>query len=114
MRSPDLLHLTVEPLEDARLIRARGELDMSSAVALRAELDAARAELVTVVLDLSDVIFMDSTGLNLLLEASRSAAVTDWAFFIVRPSTAVRRVIDVSRTADLLTLVEPSAERRVA
>jgi anti-anti-sigma factor len=111
MYRSDLLRVTVEPLEDARLIRAAGELDMSSEPALRHELEAARDEAATALLDLSDVTFMDSTGLHLLLEASRSAGRTDWSFFIVRPSTAVRRLIEVSRTGDLLALVEPSAER---
>lgn len=111
MHSPDLLRVTVQPLEDARLIRAAGELDMSSAPALRNELEAARDEAVTALLDLSEVTFIDSTGLHLLLEASRSAGDSDWSLFIVRPSTAVRRLIEISRTEDLLALVEPPVER---
>ena len=111
MHSPDLLRVTVEPLEDARLIRAAGELDMSSAPALRHELEAARDEAVTTLLDMAEVTFIDSTGLHLLLDASRSADGTDWSFFIVRPSTAVQRLIDVSGTRDLLALVEPAAGR---
>lgn len=61
-------------------------------------------------LDLSEVKFIDSTGLHLLLEASHRSAVTDWSFFVVRPSEAVRRLIEISGTADLLTLVDPTAE----
>lgn len=111
MHSPDLLRITIEPLEDARLIRAVGELDMSSTPALRHELEVARVEAVTALLDMAEVTFIDSTGLHLLLDASRSAERTDWSFFIVRPSTAVQRLIDVSRTRDLLALVEPVAGR---
>ena len=111
MHSPDLLRVTVEPLENARLIRAAGELDMSSAPALRHELDVARDEAVTALLDMAEVTFIDSTGLHLLLDASRSGDGTDWSFFIVRPSAAVQRLIDVSGTGDLLALVEPAAGR---
>jgi anti-anti-sigma factor len=107
----DLLRVTVEPLEDGRLIRAVGEVDLSTAAALRRELAAARLETDTVLLDLSDVTFIDSTGLHLLLEASHRSAVTDWSFFVVRPSEAVRRLIELSGTADLLTVVEPTGER---
>jgi anti-sigma B factor antagonist len=110
MHSPDLLRVTVQPLEDARLIRAAGELDMSTAPTLKHELEAARDEAVTAVLDLSDVTFIDSTGLHLLLNASRSAGRTDWSLFIVRPSTVVQRLIEISRTRDLLALVPPTAE----
>jgi anti-sigma B factor antagonist len=111
MGSPDLLRVTVEPLEDARLIRAAGELDMSNAPALRHELEAACDDAVTTLLDMAEVTFIDSTGLHLLLDASRSADRNDWSFFIVRPSAAVQRLIDVTHTRDLLVLVEPAAGR---
>ena len=111
MPAPDVLQITSEPLEDARLVRADGEIDLSTVAALRRELDAAREEAVTVVLDLSGVTFIDSAGLHLLLDASHSSAVSDWAFFVVRPSAVVQRLIRVSRTADLITMVEPSALR---
>lgn len=110
MPNPDVLRVTVEPLEDGRLIRAVGEVDLSTAPALRRELEAARVEADTVLLDLSDVTFIDSTGLHLLLDASHGSAVTDWSFFLVRPSEAVRRLIELSGTADLLTLVDPAGE----
>jgi anti-sigma B factor antagonist len=109
MVSPDVLRVTVEPLEDARLIRAVGELDMSSAPALRHELETACDEVVTTLLDLAEVTFIDSTGLHLLLDASRSANRHAWSFFIVRPSAAVTRLVDVTGTRDLLMLVEPAA-----
>jgi anti-sigma B factor antagonist len=110
MHSPDLLRVTVESMEDARLIRAAGELDMSSAPALRHELDAARDEAVTTLLDMAEVTFIDSTGLHLLLDASLGTD-DDWSFFIVRPSKAVKRLIDVSGTGDVLALAEPAAGR---
>jgi anti-anti-sigma factor len=68
-------------------------------------------EAVTVLLDLSGVTFIDSTGLHLLLEASHRSSVTDWAFFVVRPSEAVQRLIQVSGAADRLTLIDPTGER---
>ena len=110
MANPDLLRVTVEPLEDGLLIRAVGEVDLSTADALRRELEAARVEADTVLLDLSDVTFIDSTGLHLLLEASHRSAVTDWSFFLVRPSEPVRRLIELSGSADLLKLVDPTGE----
>jgi anti-sigma B factor antagonist len=114
MHSPDILRVTVQQLDDARLIRAVGELDMSSTPTLRHELEAARHQSVTALLDMSDVTFIDSTGLHLLLEASRSTGRADWSFFIVRPSTAVERLIEISGTRDRLALVEPAAERSLA
>jgi anti-anti-sigma factor len=111
MANHDVLRLTVEPLEDARLIRAAGEIDMSNVAALRREVDAAHAEAVTVLLDLSGVTFIDSSGLHLLLRASHRSAGSDWGFFVVRPSESVLRLIELSGTADVLTVVHPTAER---
>jgi anti-sigma B factor antagonist len=113
MRSPDLLHVTVEELEDARVVRVTGEIDLTTIPVLRRELYAARDEAATVLLDLSGVTFIDSSGLHLLLEASRSSALSDWGFFVVRPSDVVQRLIQVSGTEDLLTMVDPTAERVV-
>jgi anti-sigma B factor antagonist len=114
MRSSDLLHVTVEPLEDARVVRVTGEIDLTTIPVLRRELYAAREEAVTVLLDLSGVTFIDSSGLHLLLELSHSSALSDWGFFVVRPSDVVKRLIQVSGTADLLTMVDPTAERLVS
>jgi hypothetical protein len=46
-----------------------------------------------------------------MLEASRGSAVSDWGFFVVGSSRAVRRLLEVSDTADLIMLVDPHAER---
>jgi anti-anti-sigma factor len=110
MSVPDLFQVTAEPLEDAIIVRATGEIDMSTVDVLRRELDTARVEAATVLLDLSGVTFMDSNGLHLLLDASLSSAASDWGFFVVRPSRAVQRLIDVSGTADLIMVVDPGAE----
>lgn len=111
MSVPDLLHVTAEPMDDAIVVRATGEIEVSTVDAVRRELDAARAEDAAALLDLSGVTFIDSTGLQLLLDASHSSAVSDWGFFVVRPSRAVQRLIDLSGTADLIMVVDPDAER---
>jgi anti-anti-sigma factor len=107
----DLLHLTAEPLDDGIIVRATGEIDLSNVDLLRRQLGTAREQATTVLLDLSGVTFIDSTGLHLLLEASHSSVASDWGFYVVRPSRVVQRLIEVSGTADLLTIVDPSAER---
>jgi anti-sigma B factor antagonist len=111
MQFPAPFHVTIEPVDDACLIRPFGEVEMSSVGVLRSELHDARDVGRPVLLDLSNVTFMDSTGLDLLLDVSRESVADDWAFFIVRPSEPVLRLIELSGTADLLTLGEPVADR---
>ena len=107
------LRITVEAVEEARLIRVAGELDASTAKDLRAHVGAARHERATLLLDLADVKFIDSSGLRVLLDASRAAADTGWSFFIVRPSSMVQRLIALTGSASELALVE-SDERAAA
>jgi anti-anti-sigma factor len=107
LRSIAVFRVTVEPLEDACVMRATGELDSSTAERLRMPLAAARQEGLTTLLDLGGVSFIDSTGLRVLLEAARASNTQEWAWFIVRPSDAVLRVLDLSGIAPRLPIVAP-------
>jgi len=107
MRNPDLLRITVEQVEEARLVRVAGEVDISTVAELRRQVRNACRDESTVLLDLSDVGFMDSSGLEVLLEANDGAVASDSSFFIVRPSSAVRLLLDASGTRDELPVVEP-------
>ncbi len=77
-RSPDRLRLV-------------GEIDMSNADRLATILRAEREKAWELTLDLSDVTFMDSSGLQMLLDLSRSHPVV-----ILQPSDSVRRLFEVA------------------
>jgi anti-sigma B factor antagonist len=100
-----VLRVTVEPMEDACVIRATGELDFSTADRLRAPLDTARTDGVTTLVDLAGVNFVDSAGLRVLLDAARDSNKHEWPWFIVRPSSAVLRLIELAGAASRLPLV---------
>ena len=103
-----LFRVTIEPLEDACRIRASGELDRSTADRLSSALDAARADGVTTLLDLSAVSFIDLAGLRVLLRSARAVDAHNWAWFIVRASGVVWRLVEVTGTTSRLPLVAPS------
>jgi len=104
----------VDRLEETWLIRASGELDRSTAARLSSALDAARAEGVTALLDLSAVSFIDSAGLRVLLRSARATDVHDWAWFIGQASSAVWRLIELSDTRSQLPLVAQPRSLRIA
>ena len=58
---------------DAALVHAAGELDVATAKYLAKVLDEAHAEARTVVLDVRDLSFMDSSGVHLIVDASARA-----------------------------------------
>jgi anti-anti-sigma factor len=108
------LRVTIESLEDACVIRAAGDLEASSLERLRASLDAARSDRRTTLLDLSGIDYIDSAGLGLLLAAAWAADDEEWAWFLVRPSDPVLRLVELTETAGLLPLVVPSLEDKGA
>jgi anti-sigma B factor antagonist len=103
MRSDQILEVAVEKLEDGRVIRARGEVDLSSVDALRGAIAAARRERVATLVDLAEVGFMDSTGLHLLLDTALDAKEDGWSVSF-RPSRQVMRLLEVTGTVDVLRL----------
>jgi anti-sigma B factor antagonist len=109
-----LLRVTVETLENTCVIRASGELDRSTVDRLSSALDAARADGVMALLDLSAVSFIDSAGLRVLLRSARDTDAHDWAWFIVRASRAVWRLVELSGTTSQLPLVAPPSSMRIA
>ncbi len=87
----------MESAPDAVVLRVSGELDMASAPKLERELDAVesiRPELVT--MDLRELAFIDSTGLRLLLRAAERAREEKRRFVVVRGSTAVDRIFEIT------------------
>ena len=80
---------------DAVVVRLAGELDLYNAPAVRtALLDAADGAPARLVVDLTDVRFIDSTALGVLVEAR--SRLPDGAFALAAPALATRRALQVS------------------
>jgi anti-sigma B factor antagonist len=75
--------------------RLRGELDMATAGDLSELLKTAVERTDPLVLDLSEVSFMDSSGLRALLEGA-GLPKESGPLVILDPSPQVRRVLDIS------------------
>ncbi|MET9348521.1 STAS domain-containing protein [Streptomyces termitum] len=86
-------------IRDARtaVLSVRGELDMETAGPLEARLaeqfGQGRGRLV---LDLSDLAFMDSSGLNVLIRATQRARGLDGDLYLAAPTPAVRRILEIT------------------
>ena len=82
---------------------ATGEIDMATAPLLEKHLLAAASEGVTsIVVDLADVTFMDSSGLNMFIRQSRIAEKNRVDFRVANPSGVVRSVFVQTGTLGLL------------
>jgi anti-anti-sigma factor len=86
----------VEERGDAVLVRLAGELDLYNAHVVRdALLEASAHSPERLVVDLSEVLFMDSTVLGVLIE-SRSRLANRRGFLLVAPGVETRRALEIS------------------
>lgn len=91
------LTVTVSEESGERALELFGELDLSTTETLDAELERAEAaEARTVVLDLSGLTFMDSTGLRAILLADRRLREAGRRLCLVRGPRAVDRVFTLT------------------
>jgi anti-anti-sigma factor len=101
----DLGDLTIRSVRegDVHTIALTGELDLSNAEAVERELARAEAsDAQTILLDLSGLSFMDSTGVRLVVTAhGRSRADAD-RLTLRRGQAAVQRVMELSGVDALL------------
>jgi len=78
------------------VVRVRGELDVATAGALEKLLLRRREPGEVVELDLSELGFMDSTGLRVLLRAQQAAERGGWEVVLTGASVPVQRLFDLS------------------
>jgi anti-sigma B factor antagonist len=99
------VEVVAAPLHDAPGVAVRGEVDMKTAPAIEEALETAiRASAGAFVVDLSDVGFLDSSGLQVLLRARALLGREDRALVLVCPFGPVRRVFELSGVSELFAL----------
>ena len=85
------------------VLLVEGELDIATAPRMISSLNEALAEGETpLVVDLSQVLFMDSTGLALLMNARRRALRSRRGFAIVCPGGPISRVFEIADMVETL------------
>jgi anti-sigma B factor antagonist len=88
--------LAVEKHGDACVVKLAGELDLYNAPKVRDALTEACADMPgRVVVDLSEVEFIDSTALGVLIEA-RTQLDNRRAFLLAAPGLETRRALEIS------------------
>ena len=94
--TPDQLSVETAPGDGYAVVRVAGEVDALTAPELRdALLDAMRQHGPTILLDLADVTFMDSTGIGVLVGSERRTLLEGGRLVICRPSPQVIRPLNV-------------------
>jgi anti-sigma B factor antagonist len=81
----------------AVVVRVQGEVDAATAPRMGQAVDAQLARRRPVVLDLSEVEFMDLHGLAVLMRASRRTRAEGGSFALERPAPCVIRLLELVR-----------------
>lgn len=108
------LEIAVTYANGARVVRLKGEFDLAGVPAFEHELAREPGPHEgTVVLDMSDVTFLDSSGLRAVLMADRTVRADGRRCIVVRGSERVARVLELTGVDDRLELVDsfPVPER---
>ena len=96
-------------------VAAHGEVDIDTVQDLEVALDGAiRESDGAFIIDLSDVGFLDSSGIHVLLRARSLLGREDRALAVICPPGHVRRVLDLSGAADLSFIYGSSEEAAAA
>jgi len=99
--------VTVSSDGDSATVFLRGELDLSGVDRAREAVEQAEASDATLlVLDLSQLDFIDSTGLEVLLRAARRAHNNGRRLIVARPSRYVRRLLELTAIDQSLDIVD--------
>ena len=92
---------------DTVVLRLQGELDMATAPGLGRALNTALdAQPAVLALDFSELTFLDSTGLRVLITACRRSLAQSCTFVIRSPSRSVLKTLQLTGV-DQLMVIEP-------
>jgi anti-sigma B factor antagonist len=97
------------------VLAVEGEIDIATAPRMIAALNEVLAEIESpLVVDLSSVVFMDSTGLALLMNARRRVVRRGQGFAIVCPPGPIGRVFEIADMIETLRVFPDRASARLA
>ncbi|WP_234335392.1 MULTISPECIES: STAS domain-containing protein [Streptomyces] len=93
---PGQLSVVSTATDGIRVLTPAGEIDHDTGQALRQTLDASSgAPRPRIVVDLSRVTFMDSTGINIFIAAHRNLTEADGWIRLAAPGEAVMRTLQI-------------------
>jgi anti-sigma B factor antagonist len=107
----DQLLIDVRHEKDRVVLSLRGELDLASAPLLQSEVESREiTTATTVVLDLQELTFIDSTGLRVLLSAHDRSRQAGQEFAVTRGSQQVQRLLSITGVDEHLRIIATADE----
>ncbi len=106
----EILEVTTQDRDGLVHVELVGELDLSTVVKVQEELQRVeQSSPATVVIDLSRLTFLDSTGLRCIVTADERARGEGRRMVVVRGPDPVQRVFTITRLEERLEMVDDAA-----
>jgi anti-anti-sigma factor len=86
------------------ILVVRGDVDMATASVLWESVEQVLSNSERVIVDLSDVDFLDSSGLSVFVRAHRRLREAGGALVLRSPNPRVRRVVEITGLGQVLTI----------
>lgn len=108
---PPVFEVETASLAGGPVVVVHGEVDIRTAAQLTAALEAAiRDSVGAFVVDLCDVEFLDSSGVNVLVRGRARLGREERELVVVCPPGPARRIFEMAGISDLLTLFDTREE----
>ena len=109
----NVLRIEISPAPEGTpvLVALAGEMDIVSSRTFAdtiSELEQSAPD--RIVVDLSGLTFVDSSGINALLQAARTVEARGGSLVLAAPGRHVRHVFEIARVADVVPVIEEPAE----
>ena len=103
------MQMTCEEMDTALVVRLSGEIIMDAVTECRAEVErlALASAAPAVVVDLSAVAFMDSSGVGFLIGLRRLCQEQEKTMAVVNPSPPIKKLLDMLRLTDYFAAPQP-------
>lgn len=108
--APERAWYKVDQLDGCAVVHVGGEIDTHTVHAFHEAMTEASKLASHVVIDLSQVTFVDSSGLGALIVARNSAREGRGSVSLVSPPPVVRRLLGSTRLHDVFVIYESLAE----
>ncbi|WP_409296563.1 anti-sigma factor antagonist [Peribacillus sp. SCS-26] len=97
--------IDVKDIDSKAKVKIKGEIDAYTAPKVRETLfPISEQENVHMIVDLSDVSYMDSTGLGVFVGLFKSVRAHNGEFYLVGLSDRLRRLFDITGLADIIDI----------
>ncbi len=114
MSNTQQLEIFIESENDVKIVRPVGDIDLSGAPALRQQISQAQKENPSrLIVDLSGVPYMDSSGLATLVEAMQIARRNNAILIICSLQDKVRSIFEIARL-DMVFKIAASREEAIS